>query len=883
MDATISFWMKTGIAQNATLFSNGRGDGSDSIQSNGFANKWAINMTSSGNLTLESEGNSYLLTSESITDNNWHHVTILFNRIGSLRTYVDAEQVSSNQMANIGGFSGNKIWLGARGSKDVGGIETVDNFYSGKIDEFRFWNTLRNVEQISRDRFNEVAVESIGLELYARMNAPDPLTGNGPRYFHANANETITASLATINTGEVNYSDDVPTIKPERELIKFEVNYVINQDEMILEPIVADWASLEGQLLDITVHRMFDSANNRQQSPITWTAYVKRNEVSWFVDGYNEIVDLVKNSGDEKEFEITLLNNGGNGQPYTITNIPSWLHLSSTSGTISPDSQINITATIDKELTAGEYLENMYLQTDFGYDEKLQIKLRVLAPEPEWEIDPTDFEYSMNVVGKVKIDGKLSEDDYDKIAAFYNDEVRGVVNLVYNQSFQEYFVYLTVYSNNVYGEEIEFKIWDASKGKVLNASIDENPFITFAENNVVGTLTNAVIFENTNVVSQQITLNEGWTWISVNVNDVNFSNLNILTQDLNLETSDRMLSHSPSKLETYFKDETTPSNSGWSGTISAGGGISNNKMYKVNFANEQPLNIEGTPIDILNWEFEIHQNWNWLPYPLSGNQSTNEALAYFEAVDGDVIKSQNLFAIYDPINGWNGTLNYLEAGKGYMIKSSINQTLTYPSYLNKPANGNTSFVSKDIVNVSQQKMNQNFMKYPENMNAVVLLPEGYNELFVYDTNGELKGKAKNQFVASKELSFITIYGDIPETLVFHIGDGYHKKPTAKTISFSSNKVLGTIAKPIVIEDFLEAIQVYPNPFENDLTIKVNVISNQNINIQLYSITGQLVYNKVVEAKVGLNSINISPNVGSGTYVLNVVIGENTLTSKIIKK
>jgi hypothetical protein len=29
--------------------------------------------------------------------------------------------------------------------------------------------------------------------------------------------------------------------------------------------------------------------------------------------------------------------------------------------------------------------------------------------------------------------------------------------------------------------------------------------------------------------------------------------------------------------------------------------------------------------------------------------TTNEALAYFDAVDGDVIKSQNLFAIYDPI------------------------------------------------------------------------------------------------------------------------------------------------------------------------------------------------------------------------------------------
>ena len=75
---------------------------------------------------------------------------------------------------------------------------------------------------------------------------------------------------------------------------------------MILEPVVTDWASLEGQILDITVHRMFDDANNMQQSPITWTAYIKQNEVSWFAEGYNEIVDIIKSDGEEK---IDIYNN----------------------------------------------------------------------------------------------------------------------------------------------------------------------------------------------------------------------------------------------------------------------------------------------------------------------------------------------------------------------------------------------------------------------------------------------------------------------------------------------------------------------------------------------------------------------------------------------
>jgi hypothetical protein len=81
---------------------------------------------------------------------------------------------------------------------------------------------------------------------------------------------------------------------------------VINEDEMIVEPVVDDWAS-EGQIRISLFAAMYDDAGNKQPSPITWTAYAKRNEVSWFADGYAEIVDIVKIMA-EKSFEITLLN-----------------------------------------------------------------------------------------------------------------------------------------------------------------------------------------------------------------------------------------------------------------------------------------------------------------------------------------------------------------------------------------------------------------------------------------------------------------------------------------------------------------------------------------------------------------------------------------------
>jgi hypothetical protein len=879
MDATMEFWIKTDTQQEATLFSNGRGDGTDVVQSNGLSNKWSVDMDNSGNLQLKSEGRSYVLTSKGLTDNAWHHVTLLFNRAGSLRTYVDTKLVSSNEMTAIGGFSGNKIWLGARGARDLSGKETVDRTFKGKIDEFRLWNTLRNVEQINRDSYNEVDVESIGLLLYTRLNAPDPVTTNGPRYYHADTNQTVVVNNANLSSGNLNYSNDTPAIQPERQLTKFVTTNVIKDGEMIIAPVITDWASLEGQILDITVHRMFDSANNMQESPVTWTAYVNRNEVSWFAEGYNEIVDLKKNSGETKTFEITLVNKGGKQQPFTINNVPSWLSLSKTTGSIDPNTKTTIKAVIDQDVAVGEYLENLYLQTDFGYDQKLQIKLRVLAPEPNWNVDPTHFDYSMNIIGKIKVDGVLSADSYDKIAAFYNDEVRGSVKLVYNEAYKEYFAFLTIYSNSASGENLKFKIWDASQGKILEASIETIPSITFMDNEVLGTMSKPYIFVNSGLTEQEIKLNKGWTWISLNAYDPSFSDLNTLTKKLTLETSNRILSHSPAQLDTYFKDNSNPLNSGWSGTISANGGLSASKMYKVNVTEEQTLTIKGNSVDVSKWSFPIKENWNWLAYPLASNQSTNEALAYFDANDGDVIKSQNLFAIYDPIIGWNGTLKYLEAGKGYMIKSSKEQTFKYPDNLEKSKNAR----SKAASNNEQETIASEFKMYSQNMNAVVLLPKGFDELFVYDSKGVLKGVTRNQAVDGKELSFITIFGEDAEELSFTLGDGFSQKGTSKSFVFKGNNVLGTIADPVILEEVSKSENsIYPNPFTTMLNIELNADKKQEVNVQLYSINGQLVFSQKTIIESGRNVISISPNIAQGVYIVETGVDGKQIRTKAIK-
>ncbi len=883
MDATLSFWVKTPQGHEGTLFSNGKGDGTDVLQSNGFTNKWAINLNAEGNLSFASEGLELPLTTRSIADDTWHHITLLLNRSGNLRTLVDAEEVSSHLSTGIGGFSGNRIWIGARGSTSLDGAENVDRPFQGQIDELRLWNTLRNQEQISRDRYFEIDETSIGLLLYARMNAPDRLTNSGPRYFHAFSNNSLISTPALLSQGEVNYSADGPPIKPVRNLVRFQVNQIINEDEMILEPVINRWAEIEGQVLDITVHRMFDGANNQQQSPVTWTAYVQKNAVNWFVEGHTAPVDLVKDSEQDMTLNLVVQNQGGTPQSYSFSGVPRWISLSRTSGTLPPLSQVTIQAHIAPEMTPGVYTENLVLDTDFGFPQSQVVNLRVLPESPDWKIDPAAFDYSMTVIGRVRLNGIFSRDGMDQVAAFHQGALRGVGNLSYDPAYDEYFIFLTIYSNELFDEPISFKIWNATNGTIYEATLNEQLTTPFMLNKVIGSLQAPGIVANTEVQEQAIPLNQGWTWISSRVHDPLFADLNQLTAGMNLHTDDRIQSHSPALLETYYRDELQPGNSTWSGTISNSGGLSAERMYKVYLREEQSLQLRGRPVDLSEWYFDVQPNWNWLPFPIGQNIPVRDALAGFQATEGDLIKSQSQFAIYDARNGWSGNLTFLRAGRGYMLKSASGQRFAYPSIfhanLRTQPNKSTQAMAPD----EGGRMQPSWLQYPETMNAIVQLPKSYEQVLVYDVKGEIKGQVAPMEIVGKTLGFLTIYGDQKEKLTFYLGRGSDETMTSTTFEFSGNTILGTLRQPVILQVAESQLNVIPNPFDHKFMLQFGAKEVQDVLVQVYTVDGRKVEESLITAKIGKNQIEFQPAIASGMYILRIQVDGRVLHKKIIRR
>lgn len=867
-DLTISTWFKT-TSNAGTLGASYLGIGLVDGSMSGSVADFGLTM-GLGKLMFGTGSPDITLTSTSTyNDGDWHNVIATRTKAtGALNLYVDGVLVASG--------TGSTATLNASSGLNIG-RSSASKYFPGNISAIHIYSNALSAAQV------QINFDALKGRFY-----PQPANSSAPG-------------------GTITFTAISPAIKPFRLTESFVVNPIINGDEIILQVPDADanWGSIEGKVANITVSNLNDMYDNRQASAVTWTAFINKNPIKMFVEGQGDIVNLVKTTDLPLSFPITVVNQGGKAESYTFT-VPSWLKLSFTSGVLDPNKSTTITATVDMNLAPGVYNNIISLTSNYGIDKKIQLNLRVLVNEPVLNFNPINFTQSMNIIAKIKVDGIISNDIYDRIYALAPGasglEVRGKAALTYDAQLNAYNVFLTVYSNAVNGENISFFIWDASEGHFMEATLNTSVAVPFTADSVIGNFTTPAICENTNIWGQLVSLQQGWTWVSFNVNDPRFASLNNLTAGADLSTSDLIQSNSPSLFDSYqFYSNGSPSN-GWSGTITSNGGISTNKMYKIKIAKGGEFKLKGIPADLNTWSFNLQAGWNWMPYIANKNIPIGDALANLNPVDGDLIKSQRLFAIYSSAaRAWKGSLTYLNQSEGYMIKVANTQTLTYPAYINKVnstlrqiktvdkkelniVGGNSKnvhAVTGDVENVTTP-LSIDYSKFANTMNAVVKLPEGFNELYFYNDADELRGNCKTINVAGQELAFITIYGEKSENLTAFIGSNNRNQQTTKTFKFASDVLLGTIAEPIVIELAKPELSIYPNPFHDELKVGLDSKEKGETKIVIYSITGQKLFDKNFDLNAGTNVLMIQPNVPTGTYMMSIKVDGKVMLNKIIK-
>lgn len=893
-DFTIELWFngKPGVEQ--TLLSSGRGTADELFN---VRKSLAITAAPTG-IQVQSNGKTFQLSTKDLLDNNWHHLALVVNRRGNAKGFVDGALVSQTDVSGFGGFGEDFVYLGARRWKTSTNNFSNDRLFTGAIDEVRFWKTARSADQIAAYLNNRVSITEVGLtgyypfEKYIRDQANAvTLTFNKADQWLGDP-QTLPGGEATY-TGTVAEYNQTPNMELERPAKDLNFDLAINGDKVLItlkEPL----SLIENCLLEFSIRDATDLQNNVLASPIQWSAFVDKNQVKWETAG----LKLEKVVGSSQTFTAKIRNFGGQAQSFVVSNLPAWLIASPSSGTLNALASTEITFTISAALNNGTYTEDLYLASENGVNERLALSLRVFNPAPDWVVMPEKYEYSMNAIGLLRINGLFSRNPNDLVGVFKNGICRGVTNLNYIAQTDQYMVFLDIYGNREdINTDFEVKVWNDNLGEinagiqVIDGSVIKKA-ITFSTTGFLGKTSSPVIFSADNTLEQSIPLLAGWNWMSFNLTSAKQLTVAKLFESLSPTSGD--IVKSLSLFEEYALS------TGWFGAITAGGGFDNVSMYQLKSAKKDTLVYSGLPLVPANTKLNISAGWNWISYVPTSSTPVEDALANLNPLADDVIKGQRDFAIFDKNLGWIGSLKTMRSGAGYKYFSSDPKAkfFSYP---------NRSFFAKskeEPIDRSPETRNHIVPEsYETNMNliAVVKGPKATEYSWLL---AKIDGKAVG-CVAPVEVNgtlhyFSTIYGqDKAEKLSFALMNPQTGAQIAlkESLLYHADEVVGNLQAPFVFEiadapiaTVAAKLEVWPQPFTEVLNLSIEQSTPGEVTIELYDLNGRklgILYQGIHEAGRFNLSLNKNThallNQAAGVYSLRVVSGDAVQTKVVIKQ
>lgn len=830
MDYSIEFWFRNNVPSDTVcFFSCGRGDGNEDES---FMEKnISICGLSTGSMVIFTKGNVLRVSDNALFDNQWHHFALVVTKEGNALTLIDGEVQNQYSSSLFASPAAANMYLGSRSSW-LQSQPDIDLYYNGILDEFRFWNMSRTIEQIKMDMNAKLSGEEMGLIAYypfenyvedqfGQFNIMPTMNNMAIEYAGDPATFNVTESFSSLS----------PTIKDARPVQEISFDFTANYDKIIITPDASFVRFLENQIIEITVEGIEDKHGNMMASPKTWTAYVDKSQVKW----QDKNLSFEKLVYEELSFSSSITNNSGLNVNYTIENLPNWLTANPLSGSIDPLETQEVLFTIGSGLNIGSYFEDIYLQTDLGFYEKLMLEVNVKNEEPDWDVTAANYQHSMNVIGVVKIEGMVSTDKNDMVAAFVGNEVRGKSNVSFIESINAYEVFLDIYSNVAAGEEIRFKVWDASKGHILDKV---TPIVDFSANTLLGTPTSPIEIIVDESVQNQLELVQGWNWLSFNYESESLNTPITLLEQLSSTDMDQIKSQN-----SYLQYSPTL---GWYGSLTS---FNNTSMYMGMFGNDDKLIYSGLPLIPENHLINYLEGWNWIGYTPDIIQPINDAMSNYNASINDIIKNKHKFSIYVDGIGWIGSLQNMGPGEGYMLQSQQTGSF-YFSDLN--LNKKTTVL---------EFSNNDFSRYPFNMSVVARInfpdnPELFSSdnlsLSAYD-NERLRGKVTCQYINGTNLYFLTVHGSNENSLIsFAVeSDENDRYSINEQINYTQDRVIGTIESPIelTITDYLSTINnvdnsinisCFPNPFSDIISFSINTERIQQADLSIYNSLGQMI-------------------------------------------
>lgn len=799
-DYTLTFWFRTND-ENATLFSNGEAKSDQENQINiGVKNR---------KLYVRSQGFE-VQTSAYVSEGTWHHFAMTVSRSQNIsNVYVDKKLVESFPADSLAGIMGNHIALGATYIDK----NTPTNVMNGHIDEVGMFESVLPLNLI-KEYSNHTPLGTMSammayldfgrsVKLDNNMQYLEP-TGISLKRYSTNQGEITERRDTLVADADVQAMaarDFYAPMTSNAQLDNLRYSYVAKDNELYMNIKEPDYM-VEKTNIYVTVKEVADLQGNPMASPVTMNLYVSRNPLRWNVKRIDEDV----NYGEGVSFEATVKNLSGVKQNFKVEDLPLWINASQTEGVLDALDEQKITFTVSDFINIGTYNEQVALVGDNKMSEPLPITLRVRGDEPDWAVGDSliQMNETMMMVARVKIDGMVASSKEDILAAFdENHRVLGVAHIEINDNANanEALAYLTIYgylNDDASRPKLSFRFFDASSGNVYSVKPADGQVYTFKQDAIIGTDVTPVILQNSYDFVQTIKLKEGWNWVSFNLVPKEGTTLGQFMNSMSKwEIGDKIVLIDGKRTQTFTcrSDSLADSRQRWekeNKLIT----IDPSKMYSIFSKSDKTIYLEG---EFARRYITVHKNWNRLGYNSTINLPIAQALADYlgHAQVGDVVKSQDGFAIVSQsATGlvWKGSLQYMEAGKGYMLKRQADDEVKflYPIYLNDSRYSSTSESHAPKRSAINTATTMNIVAAVEGAET-----ETGDKLVVY-RGAERMAEA----VADNEQHYYLNIGsddNTDQTLTFLLErNGEMMAITGSRISYAANKVLGTPEEPTAI-------------------------------------------------------------------------------------
>ena len=753
---------------------------------------------STGQLILLCRSDSVTLSSKNLADGHWHQLSFMVKKSenGNAVVYLDGNNVGQVPSRQIDTMMG-QLYLGDR------------HGFSGYFDEVRIWNGLQNSQTISENLTNRYSTTDCPVAAYF----PFEVSGENQEVVFTLANygnmkvEGDTVRLVTtdpnIPLSQLTIAQEteiVPPLKNATTLVTRDFSITNSERKIRINLSDEEARDVQGTTVTALVRGLHDKAGNIIQD-IRWSFFVEMNDIDW---GQFVTMKYSDALSDSNVGYATIVNNTGKEQSWRIDGVPLWMELSHYSGILKPNEELSIDISVKESIPVGTNNGMLTLVDGGGICHKQYYSIENVPNTPEWTVDSL-YSQVMTVTGQVRIGGVIQENEYSLLGAFNTlGDCVGVAKPKYVLEKNSYYYTLMIYGNEWYiGKDIVFKYYDASTGTYYASVEPDEPIVFGGDYSNYGSIEDPFYWNTTGRIEQNIGIDEGWNWISFNVQETDSID-NILVNPSAASGQD------PIYTEVKDKDNFARYYNGkWEyddefGTLTFG------CMYKVKAEEAATITRIGKPANVLGTRILLsgmkngNPGWSWIGANVTISIPLTTALGGMTARPqvGDIIKNHAQYAEYTT-SGWKGDLTTIVPGKGYMYMSNdpSDKYLIYPL-------SNSSSV-RSVVRLASVSTTRGdlFAEYGGSATVIAAVEsEGIRmdncRIYAVDDEGNLRGIKAVSSKDDRHLAYLVIHGNDSEAVHFKVvfgeGDNEQTYESTTTLNYYDGLQAGTSDKPLII-------------------------------------------------------------------------------------